>query len=156
MKAAVLKEAGVIAIIFLMAMMLLTVVDVFLRYVFNAPILGSLELTEYFMICAGFFGIAWCAVIRGHVKVDLIMNHTSTRVQAITDTVPLVLAMSVIPIVAWQGFVQARYTQVENTVSDLLEVPDFPFYMVIGVSYALLFLVVITIVAEFIAKAVKK
>lgn len=150
------RVAGAIAIVFLVAMMLLTVADVFLRYVFNAPIKGSLELTEYFMVVAGFLGIAWCAVKRGHVKIDLIVSHLPLRAQGITDTITMLLAMTVLPLMAWQGFAQARYVMVEKLVSHSLEIPDFPFYMVVGIGYTLIIPVVLIILAEFITKALKR
>ena len=147
---------GTIAVVFLVGMMLLTVTDVFLRYVFSAPIKGSLELTEYAMVLAGFLGIAWCAVKRGHVKVDLVINRLPPRVQSVIDTITLVLAMTVVPLVAWQGFVQARYAQVERAASDFLDIPDYPFYLVVGLGFSLLVLVMVTLLAELIGKVAKK
>lgn len=150
------RVVGAIAVVFLVLMMLLTVADVFLRYVFSAPIKGSLELTEFCMVIAGFLGIAWCAVKRGHVKVDLIVSHMPTQAQGITDTVTMLLAMTVIPLVAWRAFAQAKYIMVENFVSPSLNIPEFPFYMVMGIGYTLIFLVVITVLIEYIIKALKR
>lgn len=150
------QVVGAVAILFLVGMMLLTVADVFLRYVFSAPIKGSLELTEFFMVVAGFLGIAWCAVKRGHVKVDLIVRHMPPRAQGITDTITMLLAMTVVPLIAWQGFAQARYLMVENFVSPSLNIPEFPFYMVMGIGYVLIFFVMITVLVEFITKALKR
>ena len=146
---------GAIAVVFLVAMMLLTVADVFLRYVFSAPIKGSLELTEYSMVLAGFLGIAWCAVRRGHVKVDLIVRHMPSRAQGITDTITMLLAFTVLPLVVWRSFAQAQEVLLEKMVSPSLEIPEFPFYMAVGLGYSLIILVAITILAEFIAKALK-
>ena len=149
------RVCGIVAIIFLLAMMVLTVSDVFLRYVFNAPITGSVEITESFMVVGGFLGIAWCAVKRGHVKVNLITSHLPPRFQAIVESITFILAFIVVPLVAWQGFAQARYMQLEGKASTLLEIPTYPFYGVIGIGYALLFLVLLTLLAESVRKAVK-
>lgn len=59
------RVASITGIIFLLAIVVLTTADVFLRYVLNKPILGSVELTQYFIIVAGFLGLAWCAVRGG-------------------------------------------------------------------------------------------
>ncbi len=150
------RGVSIVAIVFLLAMMILTVSDVFLRYVFNAPIKGSMELTQYFMIVAGFLGVAWCAVKRGHLKVDFVVNRLPPRYKAIVDTITLILAMTVIPLVGWEGLVKARDTQLDKTVSSFLHIPAFPFYIVMGLGYALMFLVLLTVLAEFIRKVMQK
>lgn len=150
------RVAGIVAMVFLLAMMVLTVSDVCLRYFFNAPILGSVELAEYFMVVTGFFGLAWCAVKKGHVKVDLILSHLPPRLQVIIGSITLILGLTVVPLVAWRGFTQARYAQLAKTASDLLKIPTYPFYIVLGLGYALLLLVMVTLLAESIAKAAKR
>ena len=149
------RIAGILALISLLAMMTLTVLDVFLRYFFNNPILGSVELAEYLMVLAGFLGIAWCGVKGGHVKVDLLLSHLPPRIQTIIDSITLLLAMTVVPLVAWQGFAQARRAQLIKSASDILEIPDYPFYIVVGISFTLLFLVQVILLAEFIVRTIK-
>lgn len=41
--------------------MLLTVADVLMRSLFNKPITGTEELTEYLMVAVVYFGLALCA-----------------------------------------------------------------------------------------------
>ena len=43
-----------------------------LRYIFNRPFSGSLEVTEFAMSAIVFLGIAWCGWIGGHVAVDIL------------------------------------------------------------------------------------
>jgi TRAP-type transport system small permease protein len=148
--------AGVMGIVFMVAMMLLTVGDVFLRFVFNRPILGSVEITEYLMVGTGFLGIAWCAVKGGHVGVDLIVSHFPPRVQAMIDSVTCLLSLGVVPLVAWQNFLQAGYVKAENVQSDLLDIPAYPFYIIVGISYALLSLVLVNALVQSVTKAVKR
>ena len=57
----------------LVAMVLRTVVDVFLRYVFNKPILGSYELTEFMMAILVFSSIGYTMSVKRHVVVDLVI-----------------------------------------------------------------------------------
>ena len=62
------RVLNIIGVTCLVLMMLLTVSDVFMRYVFTQPIKGSVELTEYLMAVVGFFGLAWCAIKKGHAQ----------------------------------------------------------------------------------------
>ncbi len=54
------------------ALMGYTVLDVVLRYVFNRPFSGSLEITEFAMSVIVFLGIAYCGWVGGHVAVDIL------------------------------------------------------------------------------------
>lgn len=148
--------ASIVAVVFLVAMMVLTVADVFLRFFFHTPIQGTVELIQYFMVVAGFLGVAWCAIQGGHLKVDVFVKRLPPRVQAIIDLITLVMAMTVVPLVAWWGFSQAGYEYTVKTVSDITEIPTYPFYIVIGLGYALLFLVLVKILVEIISKVIKK
>lgn len=147
--------ASGLGIVFMVAMLLLTVGDVFLRFVFNRPVLGSVEITEYLMVGTGFLGIAWCAAKGGHVGVDLIVSHLPPRVQAAIDSVTCLLSLGVVPLVAWQAFVQAGYAKAENMQSDLLDIPAYPFYLIVGIAYVLFSLVLINTFVRFVTKAVK-
>jgi TRAP-type transport system small permease protein len=148
--------AGVAGVVFMVAMMLLTVGDVFLRFAFNRPVLGSVEMTEYLMVGTGFLGIAWCAVKGGHVGVDLIVSHFSPRVQAVIDSLTCLLSLGVVPVVAWQAFLQAGYAKAEKVQSDLLEIPAYPFYLIVGIAYVLFSLVLINTLVQLVGKAVKR
>ena len=61
--------------IFVTAMLILTFADVFLRYLFNKPIDGSLELTEFMMALLVVFGMVYCAFRKGHIRIDLVTEH---------------------------------------------------------------------------------
>jgi TRAP-type C4-dicarboxylate transport system permease small subunit len=150
------RIASVIVIVFLIAMMLLIVVDVSLRYFFNSPIPGSIELVQYFMIVGGFLGLSWCAVKNGHIKVGLVVDRFPARVQAIFSSVTLILGLTVAPLVTWRLFAQAIYEQASRTASDFLDIPAYPFYIAAGIGYGLFCLVLLTALVNSIIEASKK
>lgn len=100
-------------------MMLLTVADVVLRAVSNAPIRGTFELIE--LLLAGAFFLALPAVFLRdeHLVVDLvdpIAPRWVPRLRRIAE----VIAIPVLALMAWEGFKAARETLVFNDVtSDL-------------------------------------
>jgi TRAP-type C4-dicarboxylate transport system permease small subunit len=146
---------NIIGVTFLVAMMLLTVTDVFLRYIFNQPILGSVEITEYFMAVVGFSGLAWCAANIEHARVDLLVTRFSRRAQAIFDSISYFLCLTVAPLVAWQGFASSNYAREIGKYSFLLEIPAYPFYMVLGVGFAALSLTIMVLLVKSIAEAIR-
>ena len=150
------RGVSILAIASLLTMMLLTVSDIFMRYVFKNPIVGSVELVEYLIVVAGFLGVAWCTFRGGHLKVGVIVDRMRPRVQAITDSITLFLGITVVPLVAWQLFVRAREAQLEGLRSYILDLPDFIFLVVAGVGYALFFLALLPVLVESIRKAIQK
>jgi len=150
------RIAGIIALITLILMMLVTVADVVLRYFFNAPILGSNEIVEYLMVITGFLGLGWCAIKGGHLKVGLIIDRMPSRYQTVTDIVTFILALSVVPLLVWQAFSQAEYTLLEKCTSDVLKVPNYPFYIIEGIGIAIFTIVILMLLIKLIAGLNKK
>ena len=77
----VVNKIGLLGAFTMIGLMMLTVADVFLRKFFNAPILGSYEITEFLLVVLVFFAIPWAALKKANVKVDLIVGELSERVQ---------------------------------------------------------------------------
>lgn len=139
----------------LAAMMLLTVSDVFLRYFFRRPILGTTEITESMMACLAFFALAWCAVQKGHLKVDLVMSRFSPKVQAVFDSMTSFAGLIIVALMAWRSFLEGVAMQQMNIISSLLKIPAFPFYYVVGLGSTVLCVVMATQVVQNIEKVVK-
>ncbi len=75
-----------IAELSLLAMALLTLVDVLGRYVFSFPVRGSVELTEMLMVAVIFSGIPLATATGAHVSVDIVtlaMGPRARRVQTV-------------------------------------------------------------------------
>jgi TRAP-type C4-dicarboxylate transport system permease small subunit len=138
------------------AMMLMTVVDVLLRYALNRPILGSVEITRFMMVTLVFCVLAWCAVRKGNVKVDLLVAHFPPRVQAIFDSFTCFFSLGVFSLIAWNGFLEARNMWLLGRVSDILRVPDYPFYLVLAIGSVVLCLVLLANLIQFVGQAVKR
>jgi TRAP-type C4-dicarboxylate transport system permease small subunit len=149
------RLAGAIATIFIMAIMVLTVSDVLLRFFLNRPIPGSVELCEYFIVVGGFLGLAWCALKGGHVKVGMIIDRLSPRSQSVADCINYLIALSVVPLAAWRLFVQARIVQLERMTSANLEIPAYPFYLLASLGFALLTLVILVFLFQSIVNVAK-
>jgi len=156
----IVTVAGMGSTVLLGIMMMLTVVDVVLRYVFSRPIQGSMELTEYLMVCVGTLGLAWCALQGAHIKVDLIVNRFPQRFQKVIDSFNYLLLIGVAGIIASQTFMRANTVRELGVASAMLEVPQYPFVLVTSFSYLLLFLASIMLlvhaISSLISKAVEK
>lgn len=127
----------------ILLMMILTCADVFLRYFFNAPIEGALDLTQMLMVIVVFFALAYCGWTGGHIVVDLLRELIPAKI-----LVPLAVAVNatgaaMMLTIAWQSIVTARaYMQTGETPMTLL-VPKYPFILIVSfgaLTYAIILL----------------
>jgi TRAP-type C4-dicarboxylate transport system permease small subunit len=133
-------------------MMLLTVVDVFMRYVLNAPITGATEVSELMMVIVVFPALAWIAIERSHIKVDLLVVKWPRRVQLMVEIVTLLVTLAMFFIITWQSFLESM--EVKEATS-LLEVPEAPFHWIMTLGFAMLCLAIVTLVVENVAAIIK-
>lgn len=145
-----------VGMVILIVMMLLTVADVFMRYILNCPILGVFELTEYMMVPIVFFGWAWCAKKGGNVKVDLVVTRLEPSAQRALNIVTYLFSMVIIFVIAWQNLLESKEVWSVHKASDMLAVPAYPFYMVLTIGCFLLCLVLLLSLVQLILGGVKK
>ena len=146
---------GIIAIAVLVAMMLFTVLDIFLRAFFNKPIPGDVEIIERSMVFVGFFGLAWCAMRGMHIKVDLVVSFMPKRAQDIISSFNYLLGLGVCIFFTLYSFLEGIANKEMNSVTAILRVPLFPFYWFVAFSYAVLCLVILVLLARSLTEAIK-
>lgn len=136
---------GYIAAVILGIMMMLTVVDVFFRYILNAPLTGAIEVSELLMVVLVFPALGWIAIERSHIRVDLLVSTWPPRVQLIVEIIILLLTLGTFVIITWQSILESR--QVDMTTS-LLSIPEAPFHWVMTGGFAMLCLAIVSLVVE--------
>jgi TRAP-type C4-dicarboxylate transport system permease small subunit len=144
---------GYIAAVILGFMMMLTVVDVFLRYIFNAPITGAIEISELMMVVLVFPALGWIAIERSHIRVDLVVTLLSRRVGLIVEIITLLLTVGTYGYITWQSILESR--EVDMTTS-LLSVPEAPFHWVMTGGFLILCLAIVSLVVEDVVSLVKE
>jgi TRAP-type C4-dicarboxylate transport system permease small subunit len=137
-------------------MMLLTASDVILRYVFNRPIVGSYDLTEYMMAILVSFGLAYCAFVKGHVRVDLIVTHLPQRLQSVIDSITGLLGIILFSIITWQAFIYMKLLFDSGLKSTVLLIPRFPFAGLVCLASAVLTVTLLADFLTFLSQAVRK
>jgi TRAP-type transport system small permease protein len=147
------RFSGYVAMGVMGLMMLLTVADVFMRWVFNSPISGATELIELMMVVVVFPGLAYCALSGRHVRVDLLVSSFKPRIRSVIDFCTLVLGLFIYIIIAWQSLLEAM--EVETTTT-LVALPHAPFYWVLTFGFILLCLAIVTLIIEIALKEVKR
>jgi len=141
--------AGVLTV-----MMLLTASDVTLRQ-FKIPIMGTDDITAFLMAILVSFGLAYCAIRKGHVKVDLVVERLPSRVQAIIDTVTTLLGLGLCTLITWQSFVNMVSLYTSGATSWTLNIIAFPFAGLVAFGFAWFTLVLLAEFLNAIVRVVK-
>jgi TRAP-type mannitol/chloroaromatic compound transport system permease small subunit len=136
---ATLFSARVVAGI-LVAMMVLTSADVFLRSFFARSIVGTLEIeSNYFMAAIIFLPLAYGMTSRqGHIRVDLFTSRLPPRVRKGLEVLGLILSLLVFGLISGYGFAGAwrSWAAGERMVNIVL--PLWPGRALVGVGGTLL------------------
>lgn len=145
-----------IGIAVLALMMGITGVDVFLRYVFNRPITGSTEIIAHMMAIIVGFGLAYCAVMKGHVTVDLVISRLQQRTQAVINAVTTLFSFGLLSIMTWQLCCHMKELFASGESSVVLLIPAFPFVALVALGSAILSLVFLSDLLDSISQVVSR
>jgi len=138
------KHCALIAGCILFGIMFFTVLNVVLRYGFNAPIFGAKEAVQMMLVPATMLGLAHCAVTGGHIAVDLFERRLGTIGRLIGDIVARVLGVTLMALLAW-GAAHGLQDALEwEEATNLLKIKIWPFYGVVIFSAALYTIVLFT------------
>jgi TRAP-type C4-dicarboxylate transport system permease small subunit len=139
---------GPVVSIVLFFMMALTFADVVGRYVFNSPITGALELTEFAMAIVIFLGLALLSTEEGHVTVDLFDSFTPRKVKAVQTIIVNMLSAVIMGIISWQLWVKAVETAEYGDITQFLQLPLAPLLYFMSVMTGLTCLVMLCIMVK--------
>jgi len=144
-----------VGVLFLMAMMLLMVVDVFLRRVFQQPLTGSFEVVQFMQVTLVYLGVAYTTIKKAHISIDLITSRLSERTSALIESIMLFLGLGFFALITWRNILRAEELWMEKATSVLLEIPLFPFYYMLAFGCGVLCLVLLVQLMESASKAFK-
>jgi TRAP-type C4-dicarboxylate transport system permease small subunit len=137
----VLKWLGLLAGWILVLLMLGTVADVVMRYVFNRPFSGSLELTEFSMALIVWLSMAYCGWVGGHIAVDLLDPWLERPALAWLPALLSFVGAAVFLVMAWQVVLETLDTM--SKVSNMMRLPHFPFKLAVAFGAAMFALVLV-------------
>lgn len=141
-----------VGMLFLIPMMLLTTGEVVGRAIWSRPIPGSMELSSYMLAIFVLLGIAYTHQVGGHVRVTMLVSRIPEKAALVFQVLTTLLSLFIIGVMAWQGWVKAME---ENTVSDMLRIPQFPFRMLVSVAGLFLFLELLLDLVDSVKKLIR-
>jgi TRAP-type C4-dicarboxylate transport system permease small subunit len=109
--------------IFILLMTLLTTADVVCRYIFNNPIHGAHELTEFMMIFTVFLGLAGAQYVKINISVGIIVDRLPKKIQNVISSFYYIFCIGITSIITWQSIIQVKLLWDTGRYTDVLKIP---------------------------------
>lgn len=122
----------------LTAMILLTCVDVSMRYFFNHPIAGTYDIVSLMGAVIAAFAMPYTMLKKGHVAVDLVIRKLSPAKQLAVETVTHAIGILLFVIMVWQSYVLASDMKAAGEVTPTLLLPFYPVLYCISLCFFML------------------
>ncbi|MFC1917126.1 TRAP transporter small permease subunit [Chloroflexota bacterium] len=133
----------------IIVLMFLTTADVTGRYIFNSPIQGAFDASEVIMVGIVFLGIAYVQLVRGHVKVDIVVSRLHGNGQLLLEIFGFSLGLLVMALIAWQTSLYSwkAFITHDHTMG-IVRIPLWPGKSIVALGSGLLCLRLISDIAH--------
>jgi TRAP-type transport system small permease protein len=128
---------GVAASAILLAMMLLTFVDVVARYVFNRPVRGAFEVTELMLVVLIFAGLPLVSFADEHALMDFVDRLLGAGVQHRLARAVQAVCAGIMFLLAWLVWLKAERIWGYRDATDVLRIVYGPFVYFMAVMIGL-------------------
>jgi C4-dicarboxylate transporter DctQ subunit len=116
----------------MMLALLMVCVDVVMRYFFNSPIGGVLQFSEYVLLYIPFLAAAYVLKDDGHIKIDIVLNRLSPKVQTALNMLTSLFSFLVLLVLTYYGtYITLDYYRRGVPTLKYYKIPEFLIIMVI-------------------------
>jgi TRAP-type C4-dicarboxylate transport system permease small subunit len=130
------RTLGLVTALTLFAMMVLTFVDVWGRYLLRQPVFGGYEVTEFLMGVLIFSGLPILCAREGHVSIDVFDTLIPGKWRRWQLMAVNLVGATALGLLAWRMFIQAGELWRNNEVTMTLKIPHGPFCLLFAVLSA--------------------
>jgi len=119
--------------------MLLACSEVVARKIFNSPIHGQADLVEIAIPTMGFFGLAYCQRMAGHVRMEIVVQALKGRAHWLFEFVSNFATMIICALMIYGSYNHfLRAYELGDSTMDV-ELPVWPPKLIIVVGFCILF-----------------
>jgi len=129
-----------IAALFIFALMLVGVAQIFGRKLFDAPIFGYIDIVELAMATFAFLGVAYCQRLGGHVRMEILLSHLRGRTLWMVEALATVVGLIIVAILVYYGYdhFMRAYEYGDSTID--AEYPLWPSKLLVPFAFSVLWL----------------
>jgi TRAP-type C4-dicarboxylate transport system permease small subunit len=132
-----------VSIVSIIAMLVITVVDVAARATLSWSLPGAYEYSKYLMVLVAAVALPYTALNDGHVEVDMLTRRMPPAVRKVLGVANFLIVLFYAAILTVQNWNQAAMTKLLNLKPVDVPFPQYPFYYIIAIGVALLLVVVL-------------
>lgn len=143
-----------IAQVAVVVMMLLVVGNIIGRKIWK-PIYGTFDFVGFLGAILVGFALAYCALKKGHIEVELVMARLPDRVQGMVGILTHTLSLGIFILITWQCIVLGNDMRRSGELSMTALVPSYPYIYAVAFGCALLCMVILMDIAKSLLKAVR-
>lgn len=118
-------------------MMLITVLDVFLRYFLNMPITGSIEITEALLVMTIVMGIPYAGARNQHITIDTLLTRLPENMHFILRHMVTILGLALCALLVWRGYEYSMGLYRMHRVTEVLRIPLTPLSFAVTIAFLL-------------------
>jgi TRAP-type C4-dicarboxylate transport system permease small subunit len=126
--------------VFLVAMILLTCSNIFLRVVW-IPVKGTFELMGFFGALVTAFDLGYTQIKRGHIAVDIVVTRFSEKTRGILNGVNYLVCFVFFAIASWRMAQWASTLWKTGEITETLRIVFYPFTYAVALGCFILALV---------------
>lgn len=142
-----------VAMVSLFVLMCMTTIDTIMRKTPLGGITDSIDLTELFLIFIVFCGLAFLESDRGHIRVDMFVNMMPKLLKKITEVFMYLLSAGILILLFISTFDDIGSTFESGAATQILQIPHWPFVVVVTVA---IFLYAVTVLFHMIELIIGK
>jgi len=146
------RWSSIVGNVSLLAMVLVVVVAVASRFALALPIAGNIELVKILLVLVIFSGMAYTALNKRHIRVDVITSRFSEKARLAFTVSGDLLALVSILIVSWQIVLNAHNLWLQDWFTAMLKIPLWPFALASAVFMGLFALAILVNFLESLGK----
>ena len=128
---------------FLLALTVITVVDVTLRSAFNSPIFGGQDIAQLFMIMVVCCSVAYSGRSGGQVAVELFDSFGSERGMRWIGITIKMISVAMLGVLSWHLVISGLDAHEFGEATLTLEISFGPFFVILAAGIALYLLVLV-------------
>jgi len=113
------------------SVMALVLLNIIMRNVFKAPIMGTVEIVGLLVATGLGLAMANCEMLGGNIGMDISLPW-SRKVDKVIEIVSYVISLVFWAVVVWQIFVYASASFANGRVTSTASIPVYPFIFILG------------------------
>jgi TRAP-type C4-dicarboxylate transport system permease small subunit len=118
--------------------MVLIVLNVILRSLFNIPIKGVYEISGYLTAIVVAFTLAQCALEGAHIAVEILMDKLDSKIQLVINTIWSSIMIVFLFFIGIQVFSNGITVMKSGEVSPTAQIPFYPFIFLVSIGFFVL------------------